>query len=346
MIRTIETKKIRNIIIKLFDTINVKKNIYLPVVNGLIETSLRGVDSHGIRLIPHYIKAALIGRINPNPKFQIKRTSPTTMILDADNTFGITASVKAMEYAIKLAKKNGTGIAVVKNSSHFGAAGIYGLMAARKNMIGYAFTNVDSLVVPFGGNKRFLGTNAFCFSAPIEGEEPFCLDMATTTISWNKLMMCRKQNKTLEQGWAVDKDGNQTTDPHQAMALTHFGNYKGYGIALMIEMMTSLLSGMPYGPNIPHMFPVNKNKRYLSHFFMAIDIKRFQSILVYKRRMKQLVHDLREVSSAESLENVMIAGDPEKKIYQERSKNGIPLTQEISDGFNDLLKELNLKISL
>jgi len=344
MEKTIKKEKIKDIIIKILESINVKKNIYMSVIDGLIETSLRGVDSHGIRLIPHYVKSTMLGRINPNPKFKFDRTSLTTIVMDADHTYGITASVMAMGKAIEMAKKNGTGIVIVKNSSHFGAAGIYGHMAAKKNMIGYAFTSVDSLVVPYGGKERFLGTNAFCFCAPMEGEEPFCLDMATTTISWNKLMMYRKQNKNLERGWAVDKNGNETADPHQAIALTHFGNYKGYGIALMVEMMTSLMSGMPYGPNIPHMFPVNNKKRYLSHFFMAIDIKRFQSVSVYKKRMKQLADDLRKISSTEDFENVMIAGDPEKKIYRERVKIGIPLTQEVYDSFNDLIKDLNLKI--
>jgi len=344
MIKTIKVTKIRNIMVKIFNSVRIKKNIYTPVVNKLIETSLRGVDSHGIRLFPHYIEATLFGRINANPRFQFKKTSHTTMILDADHSYGITAGVKAMEKAIEMGKKNGTGIVVVKNSSHFGAAGIYGLMAAKKNMIGYAFTNVDSLVVPYGGKKQFLGTNAFCFSAPIEEEEPFCLDMATSTISWNKLMMYRKLNKNFERGWAVDKYGKETIYPHKAVALTHFGSYKGYGIALMIEIMTSLLSGMPYGPNIPHMFPVNNRKRYLSHFFMAIDIKKFQPIKVFKRRMKQIANDIRSISSLNSLEGVMIAGDPEKKIYKERIKNGIPLTIEIQECFAELSKKLSLKI--
>lgn len=344
MEKIIKKKQIENILFQIFEKIKVKKNIYKPVVDGLIETSLRGIDSHGIRLVPHYIKATLLGRINPNPKFKFNKTSLTTMIMDADHTYGITASVKAMENTIEMAKKNGTGITVVKNSSHFGAAGIYGHMAAKKNMVGYAFTNVDSLVVPYGGKERFLGTNAFCFCAPMEKEEPFCLDMATTTISWNKLMMYRKLNKNLERGWAVDKNGNETVDPHKAIALTHFGNYKGYGIALMVEMMTSLMSGMPYGPNIPHMFPVNNKKRYLSHFFMAIDIKRFQSISVYKKRMKQLAVDLRKISSTDDFDNVMIAGDPEKKIFRERVEKGIPLTKEVHDAFNDLVKDLNLNI--
>jgi len=346
MTRVVDKIQVKNIFTQLFKRIKVKKKIYEPVIDKLIETSLRGVDSHGIRLMPHYIRATITGRINPDPDFRFKKTASSTMVMDADHTYGITAGVRAMGEVIKMARKSGVGIVVVKNSSHFGAAGIYGLMAAKKNMIGYAFTNVDSLAVPYGGKERFLGTNAFCFSAPMASEDPFCLDMATTTISWNKLMMYRKQNKSIEPGWAVDRDGNQTTNPYQAAALTHFGKYKGFGVALMIEMMTSLMTGMPYGPNVPQMFPVNKNKRYLSHFFMAINIKKFQPISIYKKRMRQIAADLRKISSAKGFENVMIAGDPEKRIYKERVKKGIPWTPETHNDFRDLLKELDLRIKL
>lgn len=346
MDKTIKKENVRNIICEIFDSIGIKKDVYVPVVDGLILSSLRGVDSHGIRLVPHYVNGILSGRINPNPKFRIKTTSPTTGILDADNTFGITAGVKAMESAIKMAKKNGIGIMVVKNSSHFGAAAIYGLMAAKENMIGYSFTNVDSLVVPYGGKKPFLGTNAFCFTAPIEGEEPFCLDMATTIISLNKLMMYRRQDKKLNLGLAVDKDGNETTDPNLATSLTHFGDYKGYGIALMVEIMTSLMAGMPYGPYVPHMFPLDNQKRQLSHFFMAIDIKRFQSIKNYKKRMKQMIDELRSISPAKGFEKVMVPGDPEKEFYKERVKNGIPLTKEIIEDFGKLIEKIGVKVSL
>jgi len=346
MDKTIKKEIIKNIICEIFDSVKVKKSVYMPVVDGLIMSSLRGVDSHGIRLIPHYVNGILSGRINSNPKFKMKTTSLTTGILDADNTFGITAGVKAMGSAIEMAKKNGTGIVVVKNSSHFGAAAIYGLMAAKENMIGYSFTNVDSLVVPYGGKKPFLGTNAFCFTAPVEGEEPFCLDMATTIMSLNKLMMYKRQNKELKLGLAVDKDGNETTDPNLATSLTHFGDYKGYGIALIVETMTSLLTGMPYGPYIPHMFPLDGQKRHLSHFFMAIDIKRFQPVKTYKKRMKQMIDELRLIPPMEGFKNVMVPGDPEKQTYKERIKNGIPLTNEIIEDFNKLLMATGIDISL
>lgn len=341
-----KTSKIKKIIITFFQKIKVNKNIYLQVVDGLIETSLRGVDSHGIRLIPHYIRATIIGRINPNPKFKFKKTSQTTILMDADHTYGITAGVIAMIKAIKMAKKSGVGIVVVKNSSHFGAAGIYTLLAARNNMIGRAMTPVENLVVPYGGKETFLGTNAYSYATPMQGEDPFILDMATTNISKNRLMMHQRTGQKLEPGFAVDKEGQYVTDPNRAFALMHFGGYKGYGVALEPEIFGSLMAGMPFGPHITHMFPLTKEKRNLSHYFEAIDIKRFVPVATFKRRLKEMANELRAIPPAAGFDKVRVAGDPEKEMYARRMRKGIPLTKEIIEDFRSLAREIGITINI
>lgn len=344
MENSIGQKEIGKIIKKLFQVIGVPKKIFTSVVEGLIETSLRGVDSHGIRLAPHYLRAAMLGRINKSPEFKFEKTSLTTLLMDADHTFGITAGKEAMGKAIGMAKENGTGIVVVKNSSHFGAAGIYGLMAAREKMIGISMTDVEDLVVPYGGTKPFLGTNAFCFTAPMKGEEPFILDMATSGISFNKLRMHKEKNQPLELGWAVDEAGESVNDPNKAAALTHFGGYKGYGIALMVEILTGILANSPYGPHLTHMFPLNEQKRRLNHFFLALDIKKFLPVEMFEESLKQMADEIRNQRPAKGFEQVMVAGDPEKSIYQKRIKNGIPLTEEILKSYEELAGELEIKI--
>lgn len=344
--KTIQAKNVKKVLEKLFRKLRVRKSIYLPIIEGLIETSLRGVDSHGIRLVPHYLRATMIGRINPQPKFRLKKTSPTTLLMDADDSYGITAGVFAMKKAIQMAARSGVGIVVVKKSSHFGAAAIYALMAARKNMIARVMTPVEDLVVPYGGKKPYLGTNAYCYAVPMKGEDPFILDMATTYINKNRLMMYQKLNKPLEHGWAVDKNGQYTTDPNKAFALTHFGSYKGYGIALEPEIFSSLLTGMPFGPHITHMYPLTKEKRNLSHFFEAIDIKRFQPMARFKRRMRKMAEEIRAIAPAVGFTRVMIPGDPEKETYKKRVKTGIPLTQEIIVDYLNIAKEIGVKITL
>lgn len=331
---------------KLFSSISVPKSIFQTVVDNLVDTSLRGVDSHGIRLIPHYIKAVILGRINRYPTLVFKKTAPSTGVLDADNSFGIVAGLKAMHHAITLAKKTGVGAVTVKNSSHFGAAAIYSLLAARNNMLGLSFTNTDSLVLPYGGKYPFLGTNPICFTAPVKGEDPFCLDMATSQIPWNKVLLYRLENRKLEKGWAADKNGKIVTDPNLAYSLLPIGLYKGYGLALMVEIFSSILTGMSWGPHVKPMYPLDGRNRSLGHFFMAIDISKFEKVSVFRERLKKLLNELRLTTKAAAFNKVMVPGDPEKESYKLRSKKGIPLSEKEVDLFANLTKELNISDSL
>lgn len=324
----------------------VPKDIGTVVIDGLVETSLRGTDSHGIRLLSHYLRAIEAGRINRNPKFSFRKTSASTGIFDADNGLGIAAGVAAMDHAMSLAKKTGIGAVSVKNSSHFGAAAIYGLRAAHANMLGLAMTDVDSLVFPYGGKRTYFGTNPICFAAPIEDEEPFCLDMATSRVPLNKIFAYRSAHKKLEKGWAFDASGMETTDPYRAVSPAPMGDYKGYGLAAMVSILSSLLSGMPFGPTIPAMFPLDNKKRMLGHFFTAIDISKFQPVALFKRRMKQMADELRHVTPSHPRNPVLFPGDPEKKEYSLRLKNGIPVSVDIIKELNVLAKQAHIAVTI
>lgn len=338
----VSAKDIKAFFIAAFHAVGVRKDIYESVVDGLIETSLRGVDSHGIRLMPHYIGGVKNGRINKNPNIIKKKTALSTAIVDADHTFGIAAGTLAMREAIKLAKKTGISSVSVKNSTHFGAAAIYSLLAARNDMIGLSFTHTDSLVLPFGGKKSYLGTNPICFAAPCEGEEPFCLDMATSQIPWNKLLVYRNTKQKLEPGWGADEKGIVTQDPNRAVALLPLGGYKGYGLALMIEILSSLLTGMPFGAHIKSMYPLDGEKRNLGHFFIAINIARFEDIATFKKRLASLVKELRAILPSKGFSRVLVAGDVEKETYAIRKKHGIPLSQLQKEEFIRMAAQLQM----
>ncbi len=343
-LRHIKSERLRIFFTDVFEALKCPSEIYQPVIEGLLETSLRGVDSHGIRLIAHYVDAALLGRINLRPRFNIRETSPTTILLDADDTFGITAAHRGMKKAMELAKRSGMGCAAVYNSSHFGAAAIYGLMAARANMIGISLTHTDALVFPHGGREPFLGTNPICFACPTHNEEPFCLDMSTSIVSWNKLLQHKEAGQPLEPGWAADRDGTMCTDPNQAKGLLALGGYKGYGLGLMVEVLCSLLTGMPFGKHIERMYPVNENKRKLGHFLMAIDIERFQGVDLFKERMKDLLDELRSLPPAEGFSKVMVAEDPQKEMYRQRSQEGIPVDEKVWAEFERVVEKLKIKL--
>ena len=304
----------------------VADSVAAHVGRGLIQTSLRGIDSHGIRLFPHYLKALKAGRINPKPKYKFTRTSPSTGILDADHTFGHAAGMEAVNKAVKLAVAAGSGHVSVKNSSHFGAAAFYALEIASHDMIGMSFTHADSLMLTYNSTESFLGTNPLCFAAPCEGEEPFCLDMATTMLNFNRIVQFRKQKLPAPSGIGADINGNETTDSEKIVNLLPIGQYKGFGLALMIEILCSILTGMPYGKNITSMYkdPVSK-KRYLGHFFSAIRIDCFEDVNRFKRRIRRLLEDIRNQPRKHKDVAVQVAGDPEKTFFSKRSVEGIPV---------------------
>jgi ureidoglycolate dehydrogenase (NAD+) len=317
---------LRSFIKKVLLKIRVRGDVASYVTEGLVQTSLRGVDSHGVRLFPHYLEGVKKGRINPNPKYKFIKTAESTGVFDADHTFGHAAGIEAAKHAIRLAKRAGTGHVAVCNSTHFGAAAYYVLEIAKHDMIGLAFTNTDALIKTYAGKRPFLGNNPIAFAAPCEDEEPFCLDMATSIVTFNKIRQCREKRVSAPKGIGADKNGIETTDPRKMTMLLPIGGYKGYGLSMMIEVLSSLLSGMPYGPHIPKMFEAPMSaKRFLGHFMIAINIDCFQEKNVFKKRLALMMKELRGEPPFNKKVPVEVAGDPEKKNYSERIRNGIPM---------------------
>lgn len=319
---------------------DVRDDVAEHLTKGLIQTSLRGVDSHGVRLLPHYLKGVKGGRINPDPKYKFRKTSASTGLLDADSTFGHAAGIQAAKYAVSLAAEAGTGHVAIYNSSHFGAAAYYALEIASNDMIGMAFTNTDALVKTYAGKRPFLGNNPIAVAVPLKDEEPFCLDMATSIVTFNKIRQLREAKVPAPIGVGANKDGIETTDADEITMLMPVGGYKGYGLSMAIEILCSLLTGMPYGPHIPKMFeaPMSE-KRNLGQFVSAMRIDCFQDKDVFKERLSLMIKELRSEPAMDNDVPVQVAGDPEKMTALNRSRSGIPLTRIEYDAFKDLSKE-------
>lgn len=323
----------------------VRSDVAEYVAEGLVQTSLRGVDSHGIRLLPHYLNGVKGGRINPNPNYKFKQTSPSTGLFDADHTFGHAAGMEAAKRAIELATEAGTGHIAIYNSTHFGAAAYYALEIAKHDMIGMIFTNTDALVKTYAGKRPFLGNNPICFAAPCEDEEPFCLDMATSVVTFNKIRQLREEKKPAPPGVGANKEGAETTDPNEIAMLLPVGGYKGYGLSMVVEILCGLFTGMPYGPHIPKMFeaPMSQ-KRFLGQFVIAMKIDCFQNKEVFKERLSAMMKELRNEPALDRNIPVQVAGDPEKKNYEERIKKGIPLKPSEYEAFQKMSKEYSIEL--
>ena len=337
------SEKINEFIKKILFKVGVRDDVLCNVAEGLIQASLRGIDSHGIRLLPHYVKGVEAGRINPNPNISFRKTSLSTGKLDGDHTFGHAAGVEGMNKAIELAKEAGTGHVAVYNSSHFGVAAFFALLAARQDMIGMSFTNSTPHVLTTGSNRAFFGNNPICFVAPCDGEEPFCLDMATSAITFNKVLQFKQEGISLPQNTVADANGNPTTNPESVKYLLPIGDYKGYGLSMMVDILCSLLSGMPSGINVSEMYSDKMGeRRYLGHYFVALRIDCFEEISVFKKRMAEMMKALRSEPRRDKNISVQVPGDPEKRIAKIRMKEGIPISRQLLDKLGQISKEYNV----
>jgi len=297
------------------------------VVSSLVETSLRGVDSHGINLLPHYLRAVAAGRIAREPQITIQSQHGGVARVDADHAFGQHAGSFAISVAQELSSDFGISAVSVAESTHFGAASYFALQAAREGFAAFSFTNADALIRVAGGRAPYFGTNPICFAAPLADEDPFCLDMATSTVSWNKVGNHRRTGTPLEPGWANDAEGDPTCNAEKAAMLEGLGGYKGYGLSMMVELLCGMLSGGPVGRELQPMYtsPIEERRR-ISHFFVVIDLDHFVGRQSFARRLQGIVDDIRK--QPHSAEPVMVPGDPEKKSWKHRSREGIPMDDE------------------
>lgn len=316
------------------------------VTRSLVEASCRGVDTHGIRLLPHYIKALMGGRINGFPKMHFDRLTGGTGRLDADDGFGHLAGYRAVEEGMRLADENGIGAVTVINSSHFGAAGSYTLSAAEAGYLAIALCNSDKIVLAFDGLEPFHGTNPFSFAAPVAEGRPYLIDMATSSIPLNRVLQYRAIGRPLPDDVAVDAQGNMTTDAERTAALLPVGGsgygFKGAALAGMCEVLSSALTGMAFSNHLLSMGgPDYTTHRHLGHFFLVIKPESFIDFGLYLKLMAGYLSDLR-AQPAQSGARVMAPGDREWAEEAIRRESGLPLDQADWKAFCELSESLEI----
>ncbi|MDB4868404.1 MAG: ureidoglycolate dehydrogenase [Cohnella sp.] len=296
----------------------------------LVHADLRGVESHGVMRMEHYItKIGQLG-INPTAVIQARETGPVTAMVDGDDSLGHVVAYRSMENAIRLAKTNGVGMVGAYNSSHCGALSYFVRMAAQQNLIGIAMTNSDSAVVPFGGRQMFFGTNPIAYGFPAGRHEPIILDMATSAVAFGKVFVARDAGKTIPPDWGVDREGRPTTDPSQVKAMLPFGGAKGYGLSMVVDIFSSLLMGLAFGPHVNVMYGDDlSEKRKLGHYFCAVDVSRFSSVDHFREQMDQMIDELHAAPPAEGFDRVLVPGEPEALSEARRLQEGIPVPIQV-----------------
>jgi len=322
--------KINKFVKELFVKIGMKKIDAKKISYCLCETSLRGIDSHGIKLVPHYIKSGIYGRKNPNPNFKVKMRYSGILTLDANNAYGHIAGLKAIDIGIKKAKKIGISAVSVINSTHPGAMGSIALRAAERGYICFAFTHADALIRSTNGKRSYFGTNPICFTAPRKNEAPYCLDMSSSIISWNKLMEIRKIKKNSKIFYGSNYLGKDTKYLNDIVSLLPTGDYKGFALASMIEILCGIYSGMDFGRQINSMYKTSiKKKRYLSQFYILLKVDGVISKNQFLDRMQKLGKQVRSEPKLNQKRKVMLPNDPELKTSKIRFSEGIPISNEL-----------------
>tara|TARA_E500000178_G_scaffold348646_1_gene404084 strand:+ start:1070 stop:2113 length:1044 start_codon:yes stop_codon:yes gene_type:complete len=344
MSKKIKYKNLLNFTKKILIKAGLDKFSTFSVSTGLCETSLRGVESHGIRLLNHYVKSALLGRKNPRPKFRFTKKFPAITVLDADNAFGHAAGFKAVDYSIDVAKKTGVSLVAVKNSSHPGAMASITLRAARKGYMCLGFTHADSLMLSHNGKRPYFGTNPICFAVPRKEKEPYCLDMATSMISWNKLLVQKAKNKPLDDFFAANSKGLKTKNAHEAKSLLGAGSYKGFGLASLVEIFCGVYTGMNFGRDILPMYTSSMKKpRKLGQLYITFRVDAAVSKSIFLKRMQKMTHEIRKEPRRKK-ESVKLPNDNEIIKTKEQLKNGIIINRETVHNLVKLSKKFKTKI--
>ncbi|CAN7726681.1 Ldh family oxidoreductase [Phyllobacterium sp. LjRoot231] len=305
----------------------------VATTNALMHASRLGIDSHGARLITHYCRVLRGGRVNPHAAVSCHRTGPGTAMVDGDNGLGHLTSYRAAAVAIEIARESGTGAVGAIRSSHFGAAGAYALAIAEAGMIGFATTNTDSVVTLFDGAKPFHGTNPLAFAAPVAGGKPWLLDMATSSIPLNRVLLYRSLGKELPEGVAADLAGAPTRDANIAQMLLPLGGegygFKGAALAGVATLLSAILTGTTLDPDFIPMVHSDdiSTPRNMGHFFLAIDPARFAGVNIFAAGMRAYLDSLRAVPAVEG-GHVMAPGDREWTVEQQRLRDGIPIDSD------------------
>jgi LDH2 family malate/lactate/ureidoglycolate dehydrogenase len=311
---------------------------------AMIHASKLGVDSHGIRLLDHYVRAIVGGRIKKTPTLRFVKDFGSTAVLDADDGHGALATYAAMNKAVSLAKRFGMGSVAIRNSSHFGAAGAYALAAAKQGVIGFAFCNSDAIVRLYDGAVKFHGTNPIAVAVPVKGLRPWLLDFATSAIPLNRVNLYRSLGRTLPSDVASDAQGRDTDDPHKADMLAPLGgafSYKGAGLAGMVEILSAVLTGMRLSFELPAMMGDMSKPRHLGAFVAAIEPSAFIDEGEFDASMNRYLNALRS-SPAQDGFKVMAPGDREWAEADNRARDGIPLDPETISAFAMLAERFGL----
>ncbi len=310
---------------------------------GLIESELHCLpgQGQGVRRLPVYRERISNGWIIPGAPYEIVKESPALALVDGHNGLGSVVAQKSMELAVKKAKISGIGTVIVRNSTHFGSAAVPGRLALEQDCIGIVMTNAGPEMAPWGAASGVVGTNPWGILAPTGGDFPVVLDIALTTAGKGMMRWYEREGKKMPLDWALTPEGEETDDPSAAMQgfLLGIGQHKGYGLAMMTDVLTGVLGGAGYGL-APYSNPA---KQDVSHLFIALDIEWFMPVSEFKERIDDFIKQIKSAKKRPGFDEILVPGELDYRRELEYRKDGAKLDAVIFDELAALAKDLNIE---
>jgi len=359
----VQAEPLRDFCTRVFIKMDVPSEDAAVTADVLVAANLRGIDSHGVARLKRYVDGLRDGVMIARPKIEVVHETPCTALMDGGGGLGQPVGVRGMKLAIEKAQKMGVGFVAVRNSNHYGIAGYYSMMALEHDCIGISMTNAAVLVVPTFGRDAVLGTNPISVAAPAGQEWPFVLDMATSVVTRGKLEEYHRKGKPLPLTWATDERGVPTSDAARVLknllaragggilplggAREEDGGHKGYGLALLVDILCGVLPGAGYAttiyPKTPEGKPLPAN---VGHFFGAIRVDAFRPLEEFKATMDDIIRILKNSPRAEGAERIYVHGEKEFEEEERRRREGIPLHPKTVAMMRQIAEELGVEYDL
>ena len=325
-----QPQEMRSLAARLATAIGVRSEDAEIFARVLVDADLQGVSTHGISRLNIYLQRIEKGLIAPKAELTVERNGGSVLTLDAGNGLGQVQAVKALDLLLPLAKQNGIAAATIRNSQHFGALSYYCNRAADEGLILLAMTNCEPAMSPEGGYQAFFGTNPIAASFPTGKGFNVKIDLATSIIARGNIIAAQKKQQPIPEGWALNRHGEPTTDAQEALlgtVLTMAG-HKGYALALMVEVFSSVLSGAAIGPEIGSMYKDLDRKQNVGHFFCLLNISAFINLADFKKRIDETIGRIKSSKKRPGVEEILIPGERSLRNVQVNEARGITVSDE------------------
>ncbi|MPY88251.1 MAG: Ldh family oxidoreductase [Luteitalea sp.] len=318
------------------------------LADALVDADLHGRSTHGVSRLAIYLRRIELGQIDPHAALHIEHHRPGVLAVDAGNGLGQVQAMRTLEHLARRAREYGLAAATIRRSQHYGALSYYCNWAADQDMILLATTSCEPAMSPEGGCEAFFGTNPIAASFPTGKGWPVKIDLATSLVARGNIIAASREGQALPTGWALDREGNATTDAEAALAGTvlAMAGHKGYALALMVELLSSVLSGSAIGPDIGSMYKDLDRPQNVGHFFCLLEIAAFMDTTVFRQRIDQTIDRIKACRPRPGVEEILVPGERSARNAEANRRRGVPLSPATARELDDLSERFGLTLRL